>query len=123
MKPFLNELNPNTITTLAGAGYQWNIPAKEADAGWPMGVVRSVADLWRGDLIVIDYHAHRLWRIDTAGILHPLAGDGIPGNSGDGGLALAARFYSSDSSDRRAGGPQSGPSQIARSVRSGRQRR
>lgn len=82
-----------TIITLAGVGYRWGIPAQEADAGWPMGVVRSIADRWHGDLIVIDYHAHRLWRIDADGILHPFAGDGIPGNSGDGGPALAARFY------------------------------
>ena len=89
---YLRTLSPNTITTLAGVGYRTGIPAQEADAGWPMGVVRSVAPLWAGDLIVVDYHAHRIWRIDRAGILHVLAGDGIPGNSGDGGPALEARF-------------------------------
>lgn len=76
--------------TIACAGYRWNIPAQEADAGWPMGVVRSIAEAWRGDSIVVDYHAHRLWRIDTNGTLHPFAGDGIPGNSGDEGPALHA---------------------------------
>ncbi len=82
-------LPPNTLHTVAGFGYRTGIPAKEADAGWPMGVVRRPD----GDLIVVDYHAHRLWRIDQAGILHAFAGDGFPGNSGDGGPALAARFF------------------------------
>jgi DNA-binding beta-propeller fold protein YncE len=82
-------LAPGTIVTVAGAGYRAGIPARDADAGWPMGVARRP----NGDLIVIDYQAHRLWRIDRAGILHAFAGDGIPGNSGDGGLATDARFY------------------------------
>lgn len=87
------EMAPETIFTVAGVGYQTGGLARDSDAGWPMGVVRSLAERWRGDLIVVDYHAHRLWRIDSAGILHALAGDGIPGNSGDGGPALVARFY------------------------------
>ena len=62
--------------------------AKEADAGWILGVVRRPD----GDLVVVDYQAHRLWRIDQAGILHAFAGDGVSGNSGDGGPALEARF-------------------------------
>ena len=78
-----------TMMTLAGVGYRDGIPAKEADAGWILGVVRRPD----GDLVVVDYQAHRLWRIDQAGILHAFAGDGVPGNSGDGGPALKARFY------------------------------
>ena len=46
-----------------------------------------------GDLIVVDYHAHRLWRVDQDGILHIFAGDGVPGNRGDEGPAAEARFY------------------------------
>ena len=82
-------LAPGTITTVAGVGYTDGIPAAEADAGWPMGVVRRPD----GDLIVADYCANRLWRIDGEGILHNFAGDGIPGNSGDGGPAIEARFW------------------------------
>ncbi|MBX3016176.1 MAG: hypothetical protein KF832_31935 [Caldilineaceae bacterium] len=85
----LRTLAVDTIATLAGVGYRSGTPAKETDAGWPMGVVRRPD----GDLIVIDYHGHRLWRIDQAGILHLFAGDGIPGNRGDGGPAREARFY------------------------------
>ena len=82
-------LAPGAITTVAGAGYRDGIPAKEADAGWPMGVVR----LPSGDIVVSDIAAHRLWRIDTHGTLHTFAGDGVPGSSGDGGPALEARLY------------------------------
>jgi sugar lactone lactonase YvrE len=82
-------LAPNMIVTIAGAGYRDDIPARDADAGWPMGVVRRPD----GDLIVVDYQAHRLWRIDHDGILHTFAGDGVPGNTGDGGPAREARFY------------------------------
>lgn len=82
-------LAPGTIVTVAGAGYRSGVPARDADAGWPMGVARRPD----GDLVVVDYQAHRIWRIDRGGTLHPLAGDGVPGDSGDGGPALAARFY------------------------------
>jgi DNA-binding beta-propeller fold protein YncE len=83
------DLSPNAAVIVAGTPYRDGVPANTADAGWPMGVVRRPD----GDLIVVDYHAHRLWRIDRAGILHRFAGDGIPGNAGDGGPALEARFF------------------------------
>ena len=85
----LRTLLPNQIITIAGCGYRDGIPARTADAGWPLGVVRRPD----GDLIVVDYHAHRLWRIDAEGILHHFAGDGVPGDRGDGGPARQARFY------------------------------
>ncbi len=86
---FFADLPPGTIASIAGVGYSEGIPAAAADAGWPLGVVR----LPDGDLIACDYHAHRLWRIDQEGILHTFAGDGVPGNSGDGGPAAKARFF------------------------------
>ena len=82
-------LEAGTITTIAGAGYRDGVPARDADAGWPLGVVRRPD----GDLIVNDYKAHRIWRIDGDGILHTFAGDGVPGDSGDGGPAIEARVY------------------------------
>ena len=85
----LTDLSRGAITTIAGVSIRDGIPARNADAGWPLGVVRRPD----GDLIVIDYYAHSIWRIDADGILHRLAGDGVPGNSGDGGPALEARFY------------------------------
>jgi hypothetical protein len=84
-------MTPGSITTIAGKGMQEGIPAKEADAGWPLGILR-----WNktGELLVNDYHMHVTWRIDHDGILHRFAGTGIPGYSGDGGSALEARFNS-----------------------------
>ena len=46
-----------------------------------------------GDLVVADYKGNRLWRIDGEGILHTFAGDGVPGDYGDGGPAIDARVY------------------------------
>ena len=69
----LRQLPLGQIALVAGVGYQTGIVARDADAGWPMGVVRRA----EGDLIVVDYQAHRLWRIDREGILHRFAGDGI----------------------------------------------
>ncbi|NKB70691.1 MAG: hypothetical protein GKR89_26775 [Candidatus Latescibacteria bacterium] len=80
---------PGQIETIAGSGYGEGVPAREADAGWPLGVVRRPD----GELIVADYHAHRLWRIDAEGLVHTFAGDGVPGAEGDGGPANEARFY------------------------------
>ena len=79
---------PGEISVIAGVGQRAGIPAREADAGWPMGVARRPD----GDLIVIDYQWHRIWRIDRDGTLHAFAGDGIAGDSGDGGPAAKARF-------------------------------
>ena len=84
----LASIRPGDITTIAGAGYLEATPAKNADAGWPLGIVRRPD----GDLVVADYKAHRIWRIDADGILHTLAGDGVPGDRGDGGPALEARL-------------------------------
>jgi sugar lactone lactonase YvrE len=86
----LSNLAAGELSTIAGVTVQDGIPAKEADAGWPLGMVRRRSD---GELIVVDYHAHCIWRIDDEGILHRLAGNGVPGNSGDGGPAADARFF------------------------------
>ena len=75
---------PGNIATIAGVGYVVEgVPAREAPAGWPMGIARNAA----GDLFVIDYWGHRIWRIDVDSVLHSYAGQGVPGNSGDGGPA------------------------------------
>ena len=83
---YFKDLAPGRIATIAGVGYSDGIPAKEADAGWPMGIARRPD----GDLVVVDYWDHRIWRIDQNGILHTLAGVGIMGDGGDGGPATEA---------------------------------
>ena len=115
------QLNPNTIVSIAGIGYRDGIPAKDADVGWPMGAVRRPD----GDLIVADIRAHRIWRIDQDGILHTFAGDGVPGVSGDGGPAIDARVYTPHDfcldregnlffSELGARGPDEGPNTVRR---------
>ena len=91
---------PGAIATVAGVGYVEGVAAKDAPAGWPLGIARNPA----GDLIVVDYWGHRIWRIDDDGILRLFAGDGAPGFSGDGGPASEARFdQPSRPADRQAG--------------------
>ena len=89
LRDFFGNMPLMTIDTIAGVGYRDGVPAREADAGWPMGTVRRPD----GDLIVVDYQGNRIWRIDQDGILHTFAGDGVPGDSGDGGPATEARLY------------------------------
>ena len=84
-----DRISPGHIVTIAGVGYpEDGTSAKEADAGWPLGVIRRPD----GDIIVADHLAHRLWRIDADGILHNFAGTGVPGYSGDGGPAIECRM-------------------------------
>ena len=91
LNKLFNDLKPGKMTTIAGVGIREGIPAKEADAGWPLGILR-----WNktGELLINDYHMHIVWRIDHDGILHRFAGTGVPGYSGDGGPAIDAEFYS-----------------------------
>lgn len=46
----------------------------------------------KGNVYVIDYKGHALWKIDRQGVKTRLAGTGEPGYSGDGGPAMAAKF-------------------------------
>ena len=91
LNKLFNDLQPGDMVTVAGVGIQEGIPAKEADAGWPLGILR-----WNktGELLINDYHMHIVWRIDHDGILHRFAGTGVPGYSGDGGPAIDAQFRS-----------------------------
>ena len=84
----LRDLPAGQIAVLAGAGFRDGVPARDAPAGWPIGVARRPD----GDLIVNDYWGNRIWRIDRDGILHLFGGDGISGTEGDGGPVAEARF-------------------------------
>ena len=53
----LASIELNTIQTIAGKGVYEGKPAKETDAGWPLGICRSNST---GELIVIDYHFHMI---------------------------------------------------------------
>jgi uncharacterized protein (TIGR03437 family) len=45
-----------------------------------------------GNLYIADHYNYRIRKVDTAGIIHTVAGTGTPTFSGDGGLALSAGF-------------------------------
>lgn len=81
-----------TITTLAGtgeAGFSGDGgPATEARLDQPYGL--AVAP--EGTVYVADRGNFRVRRISPAGVIDTIAGDGLEGNTGDNGPALAARL-------------------------------
>ncbi|MGA7155463.1 MAG: Ig-like domain repeat protein [Acidobacteriaceae bacterium] len=87
----LSVLSPGEINTVAGAAdwlYQGDgVPAAGAPIFLPMGVVVDAA----GNIFLADSSNNRIRRVDAqTGLISTVAGDGIPGYSGDGGLATAA---------------------------------
>lgn len=78
------------ITTIAGNG----IPGYSGDGGlatsasfnWPFGVVVDAS----GNVYIADLWNHRIRRVDTSGMVTTIAGNGVSGYSGDGGLATSA---------------------------------
>jgi len=81
------------ITTVAGSGVQGfsgdNGPAIAAQLDSPAGLALDSA----GDLYIADSHNHRVREVAAAtGVIATIAGTGVAGFSGDGGLATAARL-------------------------------
>ncbi|GJQ58203.1 MAG: hypothetical protein SCALA701_10040 [Candidatus Scalindua sp.] len=81
------------ITTVAGNG-SWGYsgdggPAVDAKRYYPSGVVLDAS----GNLYIADRYNHRIRKVNTAGIIITVAGNGTYGYSGDGGLALDAQLY------------------------------
>jgi Secretion system C-terminal sorting domain len=78
------------ISTYAGTGVSGfsgdEGPATLAQFYNPYNVVADNI----GNLYVADQYNHRIRKIDTAGIIHTVAGNGIPGATGDGGPATNA---------------------------------
>jgi len=78
------------ITTVAGtgvAGYNGDgISATTAKLYYPGGITMDKA----GNLYIADYYNNRVRMVDLSGIIHTIAGTGIPGYTGDGGAATAA---------------------------------
>jgi hypothetical protein len=77
------------IDTVAGggAGCTEPCPATSAALPPPYDVERD----WWGNLYVADYQGNRVRKVDNAGILTIVAGDGNAGIGGDGGLATSAQ--------------------------------
>ncbi|MGO9646937.1 MAG: SMP-30/gluconolactonase/LRE family protein [Terriglobales bacterium] len=62
-----------------------NIPATQAELSFPEGLAFGA-----GNLYISDMGNSRVRMVDLQGIIHTVAGDGNPGFSGDGGLAIDA---------------------------------
>lgn len=85
------DLGSGLITTVAGtgvAGYNGDArPAIAAQLNWPAGVSFTAT----GDLLISEPSGHRVRRVDSRGVISTIAGNGIAGDSGDGGLASSAK--------------------------------
>lgn len=80
------------ITTVAGNGSADDAgdgaPALQAALNSPSSVSMDPA----GALLIADTFNHKIRRVTPDGIIETIAGDGTPGNDGDGETSLAARF-------------------------------
>jgi sugar lactone lactonase YvrE len=87
----IRKVDPSgVITTVAGtgiAGYNGDGgPAGAAQLNFPTGLLIDPA----GNLIVAEQGNYRIRMINPAAVISTIAGNGTPGYSGDGGLAIAA---------------------------------
>ena len=99
---FISEISNNIIRKISSSGYISTFagvaasgaysgdggPATAAHFFYPQGLALDTA----GNLYLCDELNSRIRKIDGAGIIHSIAGDGIAGYRGDGGPATAARF-------------------------------
>jgi sugar lactone lactonase YvrE len=81
------------ITTLAGNGTSGfsgdGGPGTAAKLNFPAGIaVDSI-----GNVFIADFYNSRIRKVDTAGIITTIAGNGTGGYGGDGGPATAAELY------------------------------
>jgi uncharacterized protein (TIGR03437 family) len=77
-----------SIETVAGSAPADGVPAIAAQIGDIQGVA---ADRF-GNLYLSDTSNHRVRKVDTAGLIHTIAGTGVAGWNGDGGLATGAQL-------------------------------
>ena len=78
------------VVTVAGGFRSNGVPAMNA----PLTLLNGIAADYHGNLILADTGDHRILRLLPSGIIETLAGDGVPGFSGDGGPAAEARINS-----------------------------
>jgi uncharacterized protein (TIGR03437 family) len=80
------------ITTRVGSGlhqfYANGVPATSSGLDWPSAAVLDP----QGRLVFAELHSNRVGRVNADGRLATIAGDGLPGFSGDGGPATSARL-------------------------------
>ena len=81
------------ITTVAGTGAaRFNGDNIAATSAALNGSYQVTFDKW-GNLYIADFANHRVRKVTTAGIISTVAGTGVGGYSGDGGLAVNATLY------------------------------
>jgi trimeric autotransporter adhesin len=82
--------NSGIISTVAGNGTQSYSgdggPATSAELFWPEGVALDTS----GNIYISDYGIYRVRKVNAAGTITTIAGNGTPGYTGDGGTATAA---------------------------------
>ncbi|MBI4479529.1 MAG: hypothetical protein HY651_05860, partial [Acidobacteria bacterium] len=80
------------LTILAGNGIQWSSgdggPGNQAAVNRPAGVLVDSA----GNVFLSDTESHRIRKVTPAGVITTVAGNGVIGDSGDGGPATNARL-------------------------------
>jgi len=78
------------LTIMAGSGTVQGDggPAPAARLLRPAGLAWTP----KGELLIADAGDHRVRRVDREGLIHTVAGDGTPGDQGDGGPAVRARL-------------------------------
>jgi uncharacterized protein (TIGR03437 family) len=91
----IRKVSPNgIISTVAGnGGFRFSGdggPAAGASLQSPQNLALDVA----GSLFIADTDNHRIRKITPAGLISTVAGNGVSGFSGDGGLATDASLYS-----------------------------
>lgn len=81
-----------TIRTFAGR--EWLYPTeKRAALDAPIGLAKGLAFDGKGNLYIADSGNHLVLRMTPEGVVEAIAGNGIPGYSGDGGPATQASLW------------------------------
>jgi uncharacterized protein (TIGR03437 family) len=89
----VRKVSPNgMITTIAGNGDGGFTgdggPATRASLSAPLGIAVD----GDGNIFIADVHNNRIRKVSPAGIITTVAGNGVPGYSGDGGFATSAQL-------------------------------
>jgi len=84
-----SEILADKLLLVAGGGTTKDGgPATAAAIGQPFGMARDKG----GNLFIADYSEHRVWKVDSKGIISVAAGTGKKGFAGDGGPASQGQF-------------------------------
>jgi sugar lactone lactonase YvrE len=89
--PAFDEIGPGEVTTVAGGGVPY---LGDGSVDGAILRVDAMAIDAAGNIFVADRRRHRIRRIEAVTrIVTTVAGTGVPGYGGDGGLALAAQLW------------------------------